>query len=537
MTFISLPNPESLYISSFRNGVDTEGRSTRKGSSSMKIGAMTKNWEVSNVQWITMMVDEMPSPVRAISYRVKLTSFPPISLVKDFKRADTLGFWYFSYQEELRHLQLATRFTSSQYWKGITEVFESSRDKIWDSLLEFYDGIANEGDFSFAHWTEYVKSHVGSTSPWEELNWNDILNSASLMKISHGVCTDWVREYNKWAHRNKPTTIRVIDAKWLYPGVRAREPDYQILRKGNFEMELYATKWRDRKVGGVMGLSQLTWPIYHTDIKKKLVRKLHQRLSEISGITVEGLEETGPVLYKELAENPSLWYTYDLKTAEKQTGLQFVGYGIAADLSAPGYAPEMGPEMYSGLGITSYPNEFEAIISGKVIGEVTGRKPTKAKVFSDNIVFDTKLEDNPHLDTTPAFCGFMKDDKKFGPVSFVTDNPKNRLPFNGYHQLQVQTVQYIMRPLLSVIMNSLDNPNTCKQFIDWIVAAKLNVDPEGDGARSDVIKDFIENLDNIELHKKIMDSFPGAVEFVKEWWRGGLQSTDSQYVSDLKWSN
>jgi hypothetical protein len=525
-----------MYTPRAENGVEIEGRKTRKGGSSMKIGALTRYHKVDQVSVRDISVDLIPFPVKEISYRVVVKSWVPLLLFSEYKRYETIGFWITSCQEIYRHLALGNQFTGTELWKTIVEIVNSSKEFIWDSLLKFYDGVLKHGDMSFEHWISYVKDHGDSASPWK-VRWSEILSSPRLLKQSFELTNKFIRDYVEWMHSRRDFNgPYMVKAKYTYPGVRARPADYTILSESANERTIFCKKWRDRKVGGVIGLSQSTWPIYNfPEGKKACLKGLLDDMQKFSGLTIRSLAYEGPKIYQELLNNAVEYNCYDLKTAEKLTGLVFSWTGFATDLSDARFPAELAPEMYSGIGPTSFLNEWTMTVVLKALMDRAEVDLQEVVYFADNLATRTKLPPQLYFTEEDSFCGLQVKKGVFGPPSLVTDNPNHRLQFKG-RQVQSQVVQYIMRPFLSCIMYGLPNPSITKEFIDYIVQEqnKLEIQSELETYRKDHLKDAVLALD-VEEHRSILDRFPSVTDFVKRWFR--TQDVDASFVTDLKVSD
>jgi len=337
-----IPKPESLYLTSCQNGANVEGRQTRSGGSSMKIGALAKYLRIDQLNIRDTQVDLLPFPVKEISYRVAVKTFVPLSLFSEYKRYDTIGFWILSYQEILRHLALADSFTRSTFWKPAVEIIQASKDTIWDIVVNLHDNILHYGDKSYEHWLRYVNDHGQSATPWGE-KWDSVLQSQGTCKLLYDLINRWSISFNDYMHtlKNRDLLFKVVNAKYCYPGVRARPPDYRVLSDGPFERVLFASKWRDRKVGGIIGLSQYPWVIYKSETKIKVLKEYANQLEKFSGFKIHFLEIEGPQMFLDLRSKHV--FTYDLKTAEKQTGMLFAFLGYSADLSDHDFHQSMAP--------------------------------------------------------------------------------------------------------------------------------------------------------------------------------------------------
>lgn len=519
-----------MFVRTSQGGSLIEGREQRKGGSSMKIGTYCRDWDVSDYRETLIQVPELPMPVTQISYRIHFKTFLPLSTLGEVKRYDTLGFWKLSFQECLRHLGLANTYTSSPLWKTMTDIVASEKESLIDIWLQWMDKVLNS-DTSLEQFIYYAKEHETSADPFGLGKWKDLLESPGTLKLAHERTLQWMREFRaEFGNLCKGNNL-MIKAENCYPGVRARPPDYTVMTSGDFEGIVFAQKWRDRKVGGIKGLSQFGFPIYKNEAKKQADAIMHNYMKKILGIPVNSLSDLGPQIYKQMITDEKC-YTYDLKTAEKQVGLLFKEFPFNVDLGHPAFPAEAANEMYSGIATTTPCNELFQMVFIKAMQDEYDFTPTKYYCFSDNMAFDKEIPGQVHADEADTFCGLIVKERRFGPVSIVTDNPNHRLPFNSKVQRQTQRLQYVMRPFMAVALNSLDRPDTTEKFLDFVIKNKLlNDAEESEGARQDVIKDAILSQ-NVEVHQKVMDALPKTRQYVEQWFV--TQDRDPDYVTDLR---
>lgn len=521
-----------MHTATSQGGAEIEGRGSRSGMSSMKIGTYLKSWVVNNFSTRQIQPPGMSFQATELSYKIKVDSFIPFVLLgDDIKRYDTIGSWLLSYQEILRHLQLADLFTKHEHWKSIMSIIDSTKEDIYDVILGFYDMILKVGDTSDSQWEFYVKEHSSSATPFEEIkHWGDLLNSTRLLNQSKDITMKWEQQFNTWLHgRSNKLNVDIplmVKAEYTYPGFRSRPPEYTIIQQNDYQRILLAKKWRDRKVGGIPGLSQSTWRIYKNKAKEAIETYITNKMKSISGIEISRLSEIKLAGYLSLLDDD--WYLYDMKTAEKQTGLALGWTGFTCDLGHPKFPAEYASEMYSGIGPTSILNEIMMAIFLRVMREDEGWLGSRAMFFSDNLAVDKELPDQPFLEVATEFCGLNRDKQAFAPPSVCTDNPKHRLRFNGTFQKQVQSIQYIMRPMLACIMNGLGERFVTKRFLEWCQEREIFL--EGEGDRKDYLVDEI--LRQPDIHKDIRQDFADVETFVKKYWY--VDTSDPNFSTNLR---
>lgn len=508
-------------------GALIEGRATRQGGGSMKIAAYTKEMTISDLRWSTIQVPEVPFPVEQVEYTIKGTTFLPLSTLNDIKRYDTLGFWKLSYQEILRHMGLASTYTESPLWTRMKAIVESTMDEIIDTWLHYLD-IVLGGDLSFEHWIYYVTEHAASADPFGIGKWGDLLERPNDLKLAHERSVQWLRNYRAdFESICKSADLNLIRANFTYPGVRARPAEYTVLKSGDYDYLVYARKWRDRKVGGIPGLSQGGFGIFNNKYHAMSDQVFTNYAKRTLNLNVHSLIGEGAQMYIDICkQNPV--FCYDIKTAEKQVGLLFSKLPMSVDLGHPAFPPAQSPEMYSGIFTTNPANVLyeDVYLKAKQEEGWTGKTIYQ---FSDNLATDKPLNEDVHVSTSDTFCGMNPANKRFQPVSLCTDNPKHRLPLkNSMHQ--VQRVQYIMRPFMAVMLNSLDSPDSCMKFMEYVVENKLiDIDDE---VKQDSFKDYILAKEPA-VHQKILDKFWKTAEYVRHWFV--VQETNAERPTDLRW--
>jgi hypothetical protein len=287
-------------------------------------------------------------------------------------------------------------------------------------------------------------------------------------------------------------------------------------------------KWRDRKAGGIKGLGQLSYPIYKLPAKKKVEAHVYDWIAKILGCEVCSLNRDGIEAYQYVLDNNL--NCYDVKTAEKQVGLCFSDFPFVVDLGHPKFEAAVSSEMYSGISFTTLLNELFITVMLRAICDSLGIKISKLAIFSDNFAVDIELPPTPHYDKEPAFCGFLPASKRFGPPSLCTDNPKHRLNIKGGYMRQIQTQQYDMRPLLSVIMNNVRSYDSATNFLQWVIDKKVTAEFEI-LSKDNIIEAFFEQK-NLELHESFRDAFSAELAYVQSVFL--VQSVNPDNPSNLR---
>lgn len=548
MAVLEYPEIEQLYYNFPRGGALAEGRAHRSGQSDMEISTYTTYWRLDGYREVPIQVPEVPfDTVLQCIFNIHFQTFCPLSTIgfPDILRFESLGGWRRSLQEIFRHLGMATTFTKSELWPIITQMIDENLDAMVKSVGEYLRRCLDLGHWDIDQWTFYVKDHEASASPFGE-KWSVILKDPLSMNITLDKTRKWVEKYvKKWTdYVTHGNAYVYIDPKLAYAAVRSRPAEYTILNSDDFSADIVAKKWRDRKAGGIPGLSQIEAGVYKRKEKKQALEPLHLFIKTIlKGTEVHFLSDEAMDLYIFLMQQ-SVVHCYDLKTAEKQTGLGVERrLPFACDLGHPQYNGLLAGESYSGIGPTGPMNELQIAFTLAAIRQVYGIVPKWVCIYSDNFCCDAELPKSPHYDEDRRFTGFIPDRKCFGPVSISTDNPKHRLNFTGGTQTQRQRRQYIMRPLLSIIMNNIADYKDCENFIVNVVKTKWYLEmkereenwisswiPEYlkyDSANSADINDRIKEVTGelVKVHTK-------AVDYVKRWFL--VQDRDATDVTDLE---
>jgi hypothetical protein len=386
----------------------------------------------------------------------------------------------------------------------------------------FFHDLTTLGDSSRQQWDFYVKEHRKSSSPfgvkWAYFITNDSASRLAWEKVNLW-CSQYATNFKGMCTGGEPV---YIDPRFTYGGIRNRPGTYDIIKKQDFVVDLLVTMWRSRCVGGVEGLSQIMYRIYKHKDKKIIQKKLITWIrSKLPGINVDFLEDLGPAAYIKLLE-PG-WKCYDLKNAEKQTGLLMSFLPFAVDLSHPEFPAKLGASLYSGIGPTSQFNMILVCLIMVILINRFNLKITDLMIYSDNFaVRGDLLPDLPNYSAETRFAGFIVDKACFGPVSMVTDNPNHRInmPVGG-RQTQSQGTQYVLRCLMSVVQSNLSG-DTCSRFLNWIVDKKVMEDAE-DYRHADMEYAL---LDKTDLHEPFIDAFSDASNFVKD--RFNVQDTNPE---------
>jgi hypothetical protein len=513
------------------NGAIVEGRQHRKGATSMKLSSYAAYHEVNSLRSRTMQRPEVPGiPLIEYSYEVKIRTFPIIDSLGPIKRYDTVAFWRLSFQEILRHLGLASQFTNSPIWPRLMDVISSYREEIIEVLHKYFEGIVSHGDMSLEQFEFYVKEHGDSASPFGP-KWSYFLENKSALKIAHERTNRWIKAFvQEWRQFATKQNI-FVNPKLCYPALRARPGEPTIIEQTDRTIHVLIRKWRDRKAGGIKGLSQISYPIYQKgDIKKKVEAVFYEWFKKVLKCDIHSLSQDGPQVYKDIIELKL--HCHDIKTGEKQVGLAFKFLPFVVDLSYNKFAAELAAEMYSGIGPTTPLNEMFIVMMLRAMMDEYGLQIGHLAMFSDNFAVDVELPESPHFESDEFFCGFDTIKQIFGPASLCTDNPDHRLnfAFNKGKQIQVQSIQYIMKPLLAVVTNGVADRTSPMRFINFVIDHKIYEKAEFKSGPKDMFKQIVYEENG--LHDKFIDNFSEDREWVERWFP--IQTNNADFPADIK---
>jgi hypothetical protein len=512
-----------------------EGRKNKWSGNTMKPGALVN---LHKTRWIGLTqtrAEWSSKPLLEVQYEVEIGSYFPWDAIfsekDEIKRFETLSFWHPSYQEELRHLELIGSLRKTELFLKLKEIVDSHKQEIIDAFVKYVGMIIKEGDMSFEQWKFYVTEHKNSASPYEGKHWNDILQNDSELKKTWTEMNKWLIQFQKQLPQILSIRRPLIKVEAVYPALRARPSETELTHKDNDRIILKCKKIRDRKAGGVKGLSQLEYPIFKRSTKKKIYQECFYNLIEkISGCKLIPITTYGASFYSQVFDTDI--NCYDLRNAEKLVGILLDFLPVNVDLGHPEYPEEDAGEMYSGIGPT---RPMAEIVVGvltkllKILGYAIdilflGGDNFGFKLFIDcisdgfDLVFtneDTILGANPKL-------------KRFYPLSLVTDSVKNRqnIPTKWSALIWTQRFQFELRPLQVIVDNDLYKPGSCEKKIKWVVESGKLTEQEIYSKES--LNTAIS--ENEDLKEKFYDMFITELQYLKNFiptHNNQNQSTDA----------
>jgi hypothetical protein len=259
---------------------------------------------------------------------------------------------------------------------------------------------------------------------------------------------------------------------------------------------------------------QETWKLYYT--KKEGYKKLQNWARRLLGCDVSWAYVDGITSY--YLALTKCGFAADIKTAEKQIGLLFPELGHAVDLGHPRFEARFAAEMYSGVGLTGALNFIFIVLYLKVcIDAGLMPKPNVVCIGGDNVTSDVPIYISIHMDATNEWLGFDVTKKVFGPLSLTTDGIDHRKDYHGGQITMTQMVQYVMKPLQSVVNNGLANMHDSGKYIKWCYENKAKI--------YKVTDDNVINKS--DLNKK-----------VRKWWEVDYDAKDKfmdVFVDSLHW--
>jgi hypothetical protein len=230
-------------------------------------------------------------------------------------------------------------------------------------MQAFASFILQQGDWSEEQFLKYVIAHKESSLAgvkWSRFYEQDGETSklTDMGREAYHYFTRTVRSLAAFMLKDSLYTeggffdTHVIDPKAMYPALRARPGDLtspdtlvQDLIKG----EIKISKYRDRNAAGVWVISQLGWPIYSDDLKKKMYNTIYSLARKYMRCPSSTPEEEGAGFFRRLSHKG--WTYYDTANAEKLEGY-ICTLPFRTCLSERGREPRIGDTKISGTTTT-----------------------------------------------------------------------------------------------------------------------------------------------------------------------------------------
>jgi hypothetical protein len=521
-----LTDPLNLYTHKSEAGAMHEGRKDKWSGNTMTPGALLRYHKTTWSGFNQVKPDWSNRPMQQTNYTIEFKSYFPSSMLfneDDFntriKRFETTSFWHLSFQEVIRHLELISAAQMQDTYAKLKEIVDSFEDEIKEAFKKYVNMIVKDGDFSFEHFSKYVKDHERSASPFDGLKWRDILDDPGKLKQAYVAVNQWIIKFNDALPKLLKFKRPLIKIDYVYPALRARQAEYELQSYSNELVRIACSKIRDRKAGGVKGMSQIEYPIYKLPVKKKIYDEcFYNLISKIAGCSLIPIVTHGAAFYKQVFENKP--QCYDIRNAEKFVGSLLSFLPINVDLGHPEYPDEIAGEMYSGIGPTRPVAEIVVGVLINYLRNELGLPITSVFLGGDNFGFAVELdckEQNLDLFMTneDTILGALPIEEHFGPLSLVTDSVNHRanVPVKWQTLTWTQRFQYILRPLQVIVDNDLFKPGSCKRKIDWVIERK-ELGEEEIYSKESLNRAIGENL---EIRDSFLDLFSDEIAFVKRF--------------------
>lgn len=576
------------------HGLIDEGRmnmGTWKGSIQPP-SFIIKQQTIEFLGWI-QIVDPYLGPIRARKFKFEEELYVDVTDRKDElpQRIGTIAFWLDSYTEQLRKsLRMVNFISKTKIFSDLKTLAQQYKVEFLKALLIYYEGISKEGDFSKEQFIRDLTDKENSSSPFVDVNPQfkknrDVLNAPDLDVIYAREAKetrsqlDWLIEHMKLAIDGR-YEFKLIDPNFLINALRSRpvKPDqYEIsIDKATGILIIY----RARCAGGVIRISRLSWPIWHTPMKKNILSRMAVYLTSIFKLKLHLMDIESVAFYTSAAE--AKINCFDVSNAEKTWGCVFYPNfpGIVDFSYNEKFNSEFAPALQSGIDITRIMNwfgtllivmwlrekgkvpkeEFECWMGGDNFGfKQAIVKPSKLEGEDENSFLIRMITEDDGLwhiiDTDDRILGFDPIKGRISGLHHSIDGVESMVSWvdkkNSFKWKQSR--QTITRLLDSVIQLDIFKPGTCLAFYKWIIDKKLldtvkteiyNHDSIWSVTKDELMKESIPDKLAIgtELIKKpnVEVLFPGIIE----WCRNAFTVDDNvtgKYVVEsdatLEWYN
>lgn len=487
----SLPNPESLFTSNPEGGAVKEGRAGMSGGTFMDIGSLVLSQHCYDFVRGQKEYEFSSVPFQTYEFMSEIRTFIPIDVIAKGKpedrqdilvnvgRLEANAWWQLSWQEIIRHILRMKAIEQTEFFQKCKKIAEYYQDEIHQLLIDYLRKIESLGDWSYEQFEYYAKEHEGSTSPWG-VKWKELVKNERLCREAWSdICQKlhkFISEYDSLVQKFKRPLVK---GDKIYPALRHRMAEYTVIQSNRKSLLIKCITAFCRKAGGIYILSQVEFPIYGKhDIKSKVYEHFYDWIKKVLGITnddmIKSISIDGMEFYKELLTGK--WECADISNAEKQVAQILWKTLFNADLTIPQYGSDSPGEMNSGIGPTKPLNELVVTIMILVLKDEYGLTFTMILFGGDNFALkDCNLEeinrtiDQKSFGIEERVLGMNPEKKCFWPTNLITDNPKHahNLPGSCRELKQVQTREYELRPLQTVVQCNLYLGNSCEVFIKW----------------------------------------------------------------------
>lgn len=502
--------------------------------------------------------------------KFKLTESTFIDVVDRQKdepqRIGGIAFWLDSYTEQKRKGARISNFVSkTKIYERLVDLAHSYSNDFIDALLIYYTGILQEGDYGYEQFVKDLTSKKDSSCAFDGFAKNrDVLASPNIKTIYAREVKETKSEV-QWLidHLNlaklKQYSFGLIDPNFLINALRQRQPKRFVTEWTPFEIILESVLYRARSAGGVDRISRLSWPIYHTPVKSKIIKKMNDFLSAKFKLVIHNMDVDGVEFY--ISAAASVVNCYDVSNAEKTWGCVFFDLlpGIV-DSSDDSYPLQYAPQLQSGIDITRIINWFGVLLLIEDLRR-TGKLPKDqfdVWMGGDNFAFKIKLEkliqkegeaEDEYLnrliieedglwhiiDEDNRILGFNPIKGRIDGLHHNIDGVDSMVGWNAkYNSFKwTQSKQTLSRIADSVIQLDLFQKGTCLLYYKWIMESGIKSYEayNHDDIWADTGGKFLEVMEA---------KIPGLTEWIKASFNVD-EYVSGRYVDssdcDLRWFN
>lgn len=527
------------------SGLSSEGR---KAYSPWKGSLQPPSFLISSLE-VTFngyeaYVDPYLGPVQRRKFFCDVKTFIDVAdrANEEPQRLGTHAFWEDSYLEQLRKTKRFEKFINRTPILRLLKEKAKQRQIIFlDCLILYYKGILQLGDFSYEQFIYDLNDKKDSSSPFDGFKKNrDVLASPRLKAIYAAEVKEeraelqWLIKHLELAKTGE-YNFGLIDPNFTINALRGRPPKQVPVSRSPSEYKCYILEYRSRCAGGVVRISRLSWPIFHTTAKKTIMKQISDKLSLEFKLKIHSMDVEQILFYLSAYENQI--NCYDVANAEKTWGIVFENLlpGIIDFSSREDFPDELGAALQSGIDITRLINWFGSLILVEVLQDLN-LLPRELEIWmgGDNIGFRHLLEkpdvlENEDeiiylerlvdineglwhiLDTDSRILGFDPKKGRIGGLHYSIDGVDSMISWNSkYHSYRwKQNYQTLDRVMDSVIQQDYYEEGTCIKFYKWILERNLQ-------SREEIYNhDDLWKLAKTEVISSAADLFPGLVEWIK----------------------
>lgn len=399
MEFLPTPlsDPRNFYSKS--EGLIHDSRLQRLGGTLMPPNALTEWWQVEDKGYAVIQ-DKYLGSRRAQVYSIqfKLLDNSLVSRAEEEgTRLETIATWERSVTEIYRKVAKAV------YWGQVNPKFHKSLLKfgeyIWPSYRYFLQGelklILEQGDWGLEQFRTYALAHKKSSSGIHQLKWSSILEKEEILRTIWSelnlVIRSWIQYILNDANFDllKNSSINPV---YTYSALRSRPGAISELTPSEDGWAAIVTKYRDRSAGGILGLSQLNYPIWNSLTYDRIGERMESFLQQLTSLKYHLPTTTGVQHFIDFIKNKQLKDTFDGSAMECQTGLYLRSIFKVDHRIASITLQNEGEEMLSGNPRTPEENEIMSTIAFLAMQECFGLNFKGQEVYCHSDNFSTTFE-------------------------------------------------------------------------------------------------------------------------------------------------